>query len=183
MTRRDSWLVGQLPMGMLDDDFFLRFVSMFEAEATTLLEGVDNIPNLIDPTVAPPEMVRWLASWIGMPAIDSSLDESAQRSLVRTGSQTMGWRGTRQGLARFLEVMTGGPAEVVESGSIRLDDGEPAPAPFVSMHVAGTGHMSVRDFVAVVGDELPANAMFELWVGDRRAWPLVPGMEEETTES
>ena len=173
MTRRDSWLVGQLPMGMLDDDFFLRFVSMFEEEATTLLEGVDNIPNLVDPTVAPAAMVRWLASWIGLPPIDSSLDEDTQRRLVRTGSQCLAWRGTRQGLLRFLEVMTDGPAEVTESGSIRYDQGDGAPAPAVMMKVEGTGQMSVRDFVSVVRDELPAHTSFEIWVGTDRVWPIV----------
>lgn len=171
MTRRDSWLVGQLPMGMLDDGFFLRFVSMFEQEATTLLEGVDNIPHLVDPTVAPPEMVRWLGSWIGLPPIDSSLDEGLQRRLVRTGSECLAWRGTRQGLQKFLEVMTDGPAEVVESGSIRPDLGEAAPHPSVVMRVAGTGGIPVGEFVTVVRDELPANAELELWVGGHRVWP------------
>lgn len=171
MTRRNSWLVGQLPMGMLDDGFFLRFVSMFEDEATSFLEGVDNIPNLLDPTVAPPEMVRWLGSWIGLPPIDSSLEERLQRALVRTGSECLAWRGTRQGLQRFLEVTTDGPAEVVETGSIRSDTGEPAPEPTVVMHVGGLGGMSVNEFVSVVVDELPANVRFEIWVADNRVWP------------
>lgn len=179
MTRRDSWLVGQLPMGMLDDDFFLRFVSMFEQEATTLLDGVDNIPHVVDPTVAPPALVRWLASWIGLAPIDSSLDEDLQRRLVRTGSERLAWRGTRFGLQRFLEVVTGGPAEVAESGSVRRDGGEAAPEPFVSMRVAGTGQMSVRDFVAVVQDELPANAGFEVWVAGSRVWPPAPAEMEQ----
>jgi len=171
VTRRESWLVGQLPMGMLDDDFFLRFVSMFEEEAGTVLDGVDNIPHAFDPTVAPPEMVRWLASWIGMPAIDSSLDESLQRRLVRTGSECLAWRGTGQGLRRFLEVTTQGPAEIVESGSIRPDNGEPAPPPSVVMRVGSTGGMPVGEFVGVVRDELPANVAFEIWVAGERVWP------------
>ena len=178
MTRRDSWLVGQLPMGMLDDGFFLRFVSMFEEEATTLLDGVDNIPHVVDPTVAPPEMVRWLGSWIGLSPIDSSLDESMQRRLVRTGSRGLAWRGTRYGLERFLEAMTGAPADVAESGSVRRDEGAPAPDPAVVMRVQGTGRMSTREFVAVVADELPASASFEVWVGDHRVWP--EGQEEGT---
>ncbi len=181
MTRRDSWLVGQLPMGMLDDNFFLRFVSMFEEEATTLLEGVDNIPHVIDPTVAPPPMVRLLGSWIGLASVDSSLDENLQRHLVQAGSQCLAWRGTRFGLQRFLEVVTGGPVEVQESGAVRRALGEAAPEPFVSMRVTGTGQMSVREFVSVVGDELPANARFEIWVGDRRVWPPAPVELEGST--
>lgn len=178
MTRRESWLVGQLPMGMLDDDFFLRFVSMFEEEATTLVSGVDNIPNVVDPTVAPAEMVRWLGSWIGLPPIDSSLDEHMQRRLVRTGSECLAWRGTRRGLQRFLEVISDGAAEVLESGSIRRDQGQFAPDPSVVMKVDGTGGMSVQEFVSVVRDELPANSQFEMWLGDSRIWPPDAVLEE-----
>lgn len=171
MSRRESWLVGQLPMGMLDDDFFLRFVSMFEEEAGTVLGGVDNIPHAFDVTVAPPQMVRWLGSWIGLPPIDSSLDEPLQRRLVRTGSECLAWRGTRRGLQRFLEVTTLGPVEIVESGSVRPDNGEPSPAPSVVMRVGSTGGMSVGEFVGVVRDELPASAAFEVWVAGERVWP------------
>lgn len=170
-------------MGMLDDEFFLRFASMFEEEATTILAGVDNIPHAFDVTVAPPAMVRHMGSWIGLPPIDSALDESLQRRMVRTGSSVLAWRGTRQALQDFLEVVTEAPAVVEESGSIRRDSGEPAPDPTVIMRVQGTGRMSVREFVAVVEDELPANARFEVWIADRRVWPAGPaGTIEETSD-
>ena len=117
--RRNDWLLSQLPMGMLDDDFFVRFVSLFEDVATSYLEGADNIPNVVDVDVAPPELVRWLGSWIGMPPIDSSLAEDLQRRLVSTASAILAWRGTRQGLEQFLTVVTGGPIEVEESGRHR----------------------------------------------------------------
>jgi len=83
VTRRDDWLIGQLPMGMLDDDFFLRYASIFEEVATSFLEGADNVTNILDVTVAPAEFVRWLGTWIGLESVDSSLDESLQRRLVR----------------------------------------------------------------------------------------------------
>ncbi|HET9077888.1 MAG TPA: phage tail protein [Acidimicrobiales bacterium] len=165
---------------MLDDDFFLRFASMFEEEATTLLAGVDNIPHAFDVTVAPPAMVRQLGSWIGLPPIDSALDERLQRRLVRAGSAGLAWRGTRRALQDFLEVVTEGPAVVEESGSIRRDTGEPAPDPLVIMRVQGTGRMPVREFVALVEDEMPANARFEVWIAGRRVWPAdQPGTGEE----
>ena len=43
---------------MHDDDFFARFVSMFEAIATTPLDHVDQLEHVFDLTVAPPVMVR-----------------------------------------------------------------------------------------------------------------------------
>ena len=171
MTRRGSWLIGQLPMGMLDDDFFLRFASMFESEATTLLAGADNIPNVVDPTVAPPEVVRWLGSWVGAARIDSSLDEMFQRRLVRSTSDSLAWRGTRAGLERFLQGITGQPARIDETGSVRRDAGQPAPRPFIRITVAGTAGLDPAQFAALVADEVPANAAYEIWAGRDRIWP------------
>lgn len=171
MTRRDSWLVNQLPMGMLDDDFFLRFATMFEAEATSLLAGVDNIPNVVDPTVAPPEMVRWLGSWIGGARLDSSREDAFGRRLVRAASDSLAWRGTRAGLESFLEGLTGQPAQVAETGSVRRESDAGSPQPFVRMTVAGTAGLDPVEFAGLVADEVPANTPYEIWLSDRRIWP------------
>lgn len=170
--RRSDWLVGQLPMGMLDDDFFVRFVSLFQEMATTLLDGADNITNIVDPTVAPTPLVRWMGSWIGTPSIDSSLPEALQRELVRRSSETLAWRGTRSGLERFLEVVTGAPAQIEESGRItREGESDPQP-PFIRIRVESIGWLPDEDFIALVEDEIPASAPYELYVGDRRLWPV-----------
>lgn len=171
--RRDNWLLSQLPMGVLDDEFFVRFVSIFQEVATSYLEDADNIDHVLDVSVAPPEHVRWLGSWIGMPTFDPSLDEGFQRALVTRSSQILAWRGTRRGLEQFLEVVTGGPAQVEESGSIRreregVDD---APLPSVRIRVESIGTLTDDDFVELVSDEIPASAVYELFVGDRQLWP------------
>ena len=58
--RSPQWLLNQLPVGMLDGDFFVRFVSIFQELGATLLEDADNIEHLADVSVAPDAMVRWL---------------------------------------------------------------------------------------------------------------------------
>ena len=181
MTRRADWLLSQLPMGMLDDDFFVRFVSLFQHVATSLLEGADNVTNVVDVTVAPPELVRYLGSWIGTTSIDPSLQEELQRLLVRQASRTLAWRGTRQGLGGFLEVLTGAPAEISESGAVvrdplpaREDDAAPEGYPrWVDIHVDSVGFLSEADFVELVTDEIPANVAWTLFVGDRQIHPAV----------
>jgi len=181
-VRRDDWLIGQLPMGMLDDDFFVRFVSLFEDVATSFLEDADNIPNVADVTVAPPDVVRWLGTWIGMPQIDSSLDEPLQRALVRRSSAILAWRGTRWGLEQFLDVVTGAPPQIEDSGGVvrQSPDGEtPPPAPFVRIRVESIGWLADKDFIALVEDEIPASTTYELFVGDRQLWP--PPREGEPT--
>lgn len=177
MTRRDDWLIGQLPMGMLDDSFFVRFTSMFQEVATTLLNGADNIPNVVDVTVAPPEVVRWLGSWIGQHAVDSSLDEQLQRHIVRRASKTLAWRGTRSGLEGYLEALTGGPVEVTESGGIGREGTLGNRPPHVVVKVESVGWMRPDEFVALVADEVPANVTFELYLGERQLWPHLAGEE------
>jgi phage tail-like protein len=169
--RRDDWLLAQLPMGMLEDDFFVRFVGIFQEVATTIMEGADNLDNIIDITVAPAPMVRYLGSWLGIESIDGSLDHEVQRRIVRETGQILAWRGTRRGLVQFLELLSGGPVEVTESGGVFAEgEGGTRPAT-VSMSVETTGWLSEQDFVKLVRDELPAQVTFELQVGDRRLWP------------
>jgi phage tail-like protein len=168
-------------MGMLDDDFFVRFTSIYQDVATSFLEGADNIPNIVDVTVAPPEVVRWLGTWIGLDSVDASLDERMQRKLVRQGSRDLAWRGTRRGLEEFLGVVTGAPVQVEESGGIARAGQLGIRTPTVTVRVASTGWMSGDDFVSLVADEIPANALFEVYLDEQRLWPhaeLVTGGDE-----
>jgi len=113
-ARSAYWMLDQLPVGMLDGDFFVRFVSIFQELGTTLLEDADNIDNLVDLSVAPDVMVRWLGSWIGGGTIDPSLPHELQRRIVSSAAHTLTWRGTARGLKLFLELASGGPAEVTD---------------------------------------------------------------------
>ena len=91
MARADDWLLAQLPAGMVAEDFFARFVRIFQAEAETLLAHADSLPHLADPRLAPPEMVRYLARWIGLPELDPGLPaDVAIRVIWRSA---MPWTG------------------------------------------------------------------------------------------
>lgn len=168
--RSVQWMLDQLPVGMLDGDFFVRFVSIFQTVGSTLLEDADNLDNLLDLTVAPDVMVRWLSSWIGGGAIDPSLPDDLQRRIVSSSAETLTWRGTARGLQRFLELASGAVAEVTDGGGVWRDGEAPSDTAWVSMVVESTGWMPEADFVALVRDEVPAHARAELWVVDRCIW-------------
>jgi phage tail-like protein len=169
--RRPDWLVGQLPVGMLDDSFFYRFVSIFQEQAGTYLDGMDNLENVLDPAVAPMPMVRFLAAWLAMPPIDPALDDLYQRQLVKHMAAVRWWRGTRQGLEALLGLLTRGRVEVSENGGVFRQGEAGQLPPQVRVEVESTGWLSEADFIEVVRDEVPANASVELWVGARRIWP------------
>src|SRR3954453_23180636 len=133
--RRDDWLLNQLPMGMIEDDFFARFVGIFQSVATTLLEDVDNLENIVDVTVAPDPVVRWMGTWLAVGAIDPSLTDPLQRRIVLECAKVLAWRGTKRGMVALLELMSLGHATVEDSGGVYAEDESPRLMPFVSIRV------------------------------------------------
>lgn len=174
--RRDDWLLSQLPMGMLEDDFFTRFVRIFQDVATTYVEGVDNLDHIIDPAVAPMPLVPYLGSWIGLQSIDPSLPDELQRRIVREASTNLAWRGTYRGLVQFLEFVCNGPVAVTESGGVYREGEAPSTPARVEIRVDDTGWVTTKDFVALVLDELPAHIPAEIFVSGEMVWPPVPAV-------
>jgi phage tail-like protein len=167
-ARHPQWLVNQLPVGMLNSDFFVRFVSMFQELSESLLDGADQLENLPDATVTPVPMLGHLASWIGVETVDASLPEDLQRLILRSSSRALAFRGTRRGLAGYLEMLSGGPVRVEDGGGVWIEGGAPDDVAWVRMSVEGTGHLSEDEFVALVRDEIPAHVRAELYVLGRR---------------
>lgn len=166
--RQSQWLVNQLPVGMLQSDFFVRFVSLFQELAGTLLDNADQVDQIPDATVTPLPMVGHLGSWIGVDTIDASLPEELQRLILRSSSRALGHRGTIKGLRGYLEMLSGADAEVTDGGGIWIEGEAPEDYAWVRMKVQGTGHLSEDEFVALVRDEVPAHVRAELWVAGRR---------------
>lgn len=172
--RREDWLLHQLPVGMVEDDFLARFLRIFQTVADTELLQIDNLPHMFDPHVAPDAMVRALGSWIGIDWIDSSLPDELQRRIVREYSSLIQWRGTARGLRQLLELISLEPAVVQDSGGVYLESDAVSKPPHVRLHVASAGWATEPDLLRIVRSELPASVTFELHVGARRIWPPEP---------
>lgn len=170
---RGRWLVDQLPLSMLDDDFMVRFLSIFQELADTYMVQADNLEHMVDSTVAPDAMVRALGSWIGVPPIDPSLPDLVQRGIVREHGQMLAWRGTSLGLRSLLEMVTQGPVEVVDSGGVYAEGEAPTNPAHVTIRVESSGWTTEDDLLDLVRSELPAAVSFEVHVGARTIWPLV----------
>jgi phage tail-like protein len=171
--RRDDWLTHQLPVGMAEDDFLFRFVSIFQHVADTVVHQIDTLPHAFDPTVAPAPMVRLMGAWMGVEWIDSSLDVRLQRAIVTEYSQIIRWRGTKLGVRRLLELLSGGGAvTVTDSGGVWPEGEAPHSAPHVRIDLESTGWLSDGDLVRIVRAELPATASFDLWVAGVRVYPI-----------
>lgn len=173
---RGRWLIDQLPVAMLDDDFLVRFLSIFQELADTYIVQVDAMEHLVDVAVAPEPMVRYLGSWLGARTIDPSLDDATQRRIVREHGRMLPWRGTVRGLRQLLEMVTGGPVVVVDSGGVYAEGDAPENPGHVHIEVVSLGWATEDDLVALVQAELPASVSYDLYVGAQRLWPRDPAL-------
>ncbi|WP_420114782.1 phage tail protein [Pseudactinotalea sp.] len=172
--RHEDWLVNQLPAGMVADDFFVRLVRIFQTQAQTLLSHADTLPHLADPRIAPIEMVRYMARWLGTDSIDDSYGETAERAVLSMVAATLPWRGTRYALTRLLELYSGGPARITDGGGVFEEGRAPGDVAWVRLEVTSSGPLPIEDFVALVLDEVPAHVRTEIVVGGARVWPHQP---------
>jgi phage tail-like protein len=172
---RGAWLVDQLPLAMLEDDFLVRFLSIFQEVADTFMVQADNMEHLVDTTVAPDAMVRAMGAWIGVPTIDPSLPDGVQRRIVREHGQMLAWRGTALGMRHLLEMITDAPAQIEDSGGVYPEGEAPVNNGHVRIRVESSGWTTEDDLLDLVRSELPGHVTFELVVGDRTIWPVRVG--------
>jgi phage tail-like protein len=171
---RSDWLLAQLPGGMLDDEFLVRFLRIFQDGGQTYLDQIDTLEHIFDPAVTPTPMIRILGEWIGLDYLDAELPDDVQRRLVRKYGALIAWRGTRKGMADLLEAITGSPAEVTDFGGVfAADDPRDDFRSHVAITVADSGWATDDDLLRIVQRELPATVTFELRRGDRTLWPLI----------
>lgn len=170
--RRDDWLTHQLPVGMAEDDFLMRFMTIFQRVSDTVVHQIDTLPHAFDPTVAPDAMVRLMAEWLGVDWVDSSLDERLQREIVLQYSQLIQWRGTKRGIRQLLTLLSGGgEVNVRDTGGVFAEGEAPGGPAHVRLDMASAGWNRVDDLVRIIRDELPASVGFDLWIAGERAWP------------
>jgi phage tail-like protein len=174
--RRDDWMLHQLPVGMAEDDFLFRFVSIFQGVGDTVVHQIDTLAHMFDPTVAPEPMVQAMARWLGVDWLDSSIDGRLQREIVLKYAELIQWRGTKQGLETLLELLSGAPATVRDSGGVFAEGESPAAEPHVRLDVESAGWNSASDLVRIVRDELPATVTFDLWIAGERVWPTAEAL-------
>jgi phage tail-like protein len=159
-----GWLVEQLPRCLATDPFVPRLVGVTEELADSVRSRIDGIEHFLDVELAPPEVLRWLGSWLGL-MVEPSLPEDRQRQLVRVAGRELGWRGTRRGLERLVSALTGGPVRVSDGGGAFAAGEAPAGGGPVVVQVEAAGGVDERGLLAFIEAELPVGAVVELRVG------------------
>jgi phage tail-like protein len=108
-------LVLMLPGVYQDDDLAQRLTSAFDAVSAPIHATLDCIDAYFDPWITPPDVLEWLATWVGVD-FDELLPLERRRLLAAEAVSLYRVRGTALGLAQYLAILTGVEVEIEESG-------------------------------------------------------------------
>jgi phage tail-like protein len=146
-------LVDQLPRVYREDPVaesqLRRYLALVDGLLGEMADRATERDRILDPRGAPPELLPWLASLVGL-ALDDRWSEASRRTLLAEAICLFRRRGTVPGLRRLLEIYLGCPVTILESFRVRGHGGalvggaadRPGPASAVvglSYRVGGTG--------------------------------------------
>lgn len=105
-----------LPAIYSQDDFWGRFLHIFEDVWTPIEEKIGHMDLYLDPGYIPESFLPWLASWMGI-ELNPQRTLREQRTLIKELIQLSSWRGTRRGLREHIKLVTGFESQISESGA------------------------------------------------------------------
>jgi phage tail-like protein len=106
-----------LPALFQQDGFTQRFMSAFDTMLAPIFATLDNLPSYLDPWLAPPDFLEWLGSWFGL-ALDDAWSVERRRAVLANAFEFYRMRGTARGLKAQVETLTGGSADVIDTGGV-----------------------------------------------------------------
>ncbi|MER5965078.1 phage tail protein [Streptomyces sp. NPDC002057] len=111
----------QLPALYADDDLAQRLTAGLDTVLAPVFSTLDNLPSYLDPRLAPPDFLVWLASWVGA-ADDPRRPMELRRETVARAVELHRWRGTKRGLAEALRLALDVRTEIVGDGGAVWSD-------------------------------------------------------------
>jgi phage tail-like protein len=165
-------MVERLPSLYQSDDLTRRFTAGLDEVLAPVLSTLDNLWAYFDPRLCPPDLLAWLATWVGAVLTDD-LPEAAARELVATAATWQRGLGTAAALAEQVRQVAGGAVEVVDPGATTWSTtpgqpGQPEPDGCGLLRVVVRGARSgvERDrVVEVVRAAVPAHLPVEVELG------------------
>jgi phage tail-like protein len=103
--------------GRLQPNFLQRFTGALDEVLAPVFSCLDNLDAYLDPRLAPPDFLDWLAAWLGE-ELDETWTIERRRELVLRAVELYRWRGTARGLAAAVAIYTGVEPEIVDSGGV-----------------------------------------------------------------
>ena len=166
----------QLPACLAEDPFLRRFLQIFDAVANSVEMQVAGMEHIVDVSVAPDRMIRWLGGWLDIDDIDPSVPIERQRRWVKEMGRLLWWRGTKEGVEGILQLATGEDVAVIDTGGVYRQFQAPEVQPrHVRVLINAVGWTTEEHILTLLREELPAEVTFELRIGGRQVWPRATG--------
>lgn len=136
-----------LPAIYSQDEFWGRFLHIFEDIWTPIDERIGQMDLYLDPNYTPESFLPWLASWMGI-NLNPRMSLREQRKLIQDLIELSSWRGTRRGLREHIKLVTGLEPQISESGSgMVLDEASQLGENTILSSSSGRNHLLITIFV------------------------------------
>ena len=149
-------LINAVPPMLADDPFIRRMMPAFDEVLAPIISTLDCFPSYLDPSLAPQDMVRYMASWL-FPNYEDQLSEEGLRHALATTVERSGWRGTARGIREALITFELASIDIQDSGGtvVSTTPTDPAtwpdvPPPTVKV-VCTSGSDATLDHDQIVG--------------------------------
>jgi phage tail-like protein len=118
----------RLPSLYLEDSFVQRLLAALDEVLAPLLGSVDNLDAYLDPGIAPEDFLQWVGGWLGLD-LDEAWPLEGRRAAVAAAAALHRVRGTAEGLAAYVRLLTDAEVEIAESGATFYSKTPDAPLP------------------------------------------------------
>lgn len=105
----------RLPAVLQEDEFLQRFVQAFDEALAPIFLTLDTLASYVDPRLAPPDFLTWLAEWVGI-EVDDTWSQERRREIVAGAAAMHRGRGTPEGIASAVRLAVGGRVSVADNG-------------------------------------------------------------------
>jgi phage tail-like protein len=110
-------LAGAVPALYHDDEFFMGLIGGFDAVLAPIQAVVDDLDAYVDPLTAPPDLLEWVGTWMGL-RVNRRWPVQRRREFVARALSVYLWRGTKRGIEEAVELYTGVRPDVTDSGGV-----------------------------------------------------------------
>ncbi len=108
------------------NDFFHRYISVFNSLYNDFDGNIDRLPELLDPAECPDVLLPVYAGWLGIDVQGDFIPPDALRVLVSESYALNRMKGTKACLARILDIVLDEPAIILEANQMREYSENPA---------------------------------------------------------
>jgi len=154
-------------------NFAVRFLGAFDDLLAPVFSTLDNIDAYLDPSVAPPDFVEWLAGWVDL-APNRAWPLQRRRDRIARAVELAVRLGTREGLTEVVSVFAGvdpGNVEIIENGGVARSatyggelPGHPEQKLTVRVKVPDPTKFDAERLTRIVGNAKPAHMLHEIEV-------------------